>query len=178
MHLNSVHRRYLETGGEGAVVRPWTWIVLISAFSTHIIPFRLFTVLCMYVALGGVFAPALIKHIYFFLAENALARTQALLNALVFDHALRLRVLAGGGVRVGSKTDVHIDMSAPNFEHEPVVQESGLMGKINDLVSSDLDNVYGASDFLIACKFFFSPHYTAIPTFAQGHPSRASSRCF
>jgi hypothetical protein len=91
---------------------------------------------------------------YFFLAENTLARVQALLNALVFDHALRLRVLAGGSTHAGGQDhnneDTGVDAAKGNDGH--AIQEPGLVGKINDLVSSDLDNVFGASEFMIACK--------------------------
>lgn len=90
----------METGGVGALVRPWVWISLL-------------------------FLDPMLQSIgmqwYFFTASRLAVRVEALVTQLVFSHALRMRPSA-----------------------DPV-------GRINNLVTSDLANVVAAKDSLLLC---------------------------
>jgi len=182
--------RYMETGGEGFTVRPWVWIVLLF--------------------LGPAFSEILFE-LHTFLATRALTHTQALITQLVFEHSLRIRLVAeersndedgeGGSKRplpdntpetesvdgesnetassiagtsatAAGPTDASSTISAvssdpskkgkgrqisfppasvtqpdPKKVDEPK-KDSNLIGKINNLVTTDLSNIIDARNFL------------------------------
>ncbi|OCH84366.1 multidrug resistance-associated ABC transporter [Obba rivulosa] len=62
---------YLETGGEGAVVRPWIWI--------------------LWLFLGPVVGSLAFQR-YVFVGTRMTRQAQAILTSLIFDHSLRIRV--------------------------------------------------------------------------------------
>ncbi|EPS98690.1 hypothetical protein FOMPIDRAFT_1037403 [Fomitopsis schrenkii] len=64
---------YIEKDGEGAVVRPWFWIF--SMFVGPTFDYILF-------------------HVYSFYSSRVLARVEAIITELVFEHALRMRMKA------------------------------------------------------------------------------------
>ncbi|KAH8120523.1 hypothetical protein DFH11DRAFT_1560461 [Phellopilus nigrolimitatus] len=64
---------YLETGGEGASVRPWVWI--------------------SWLFLGPVIG-TIAGQWYIFLTTSTLVRTEGIITQLVFEHALRIRMKA------------------------------------------------------------------------------------
>ncbi|KZP16764.1 P-loop containing nucleoside triphosphate hydrolase protein [Athelia psychrophila] len=65
--------QYLENRGEGAVVRPWVWIIwLFLAPITGTVAMQWYT----------------------FIATRTLARTEGLITQLIFNHALRIRMKA------------------------------------------------------------------------------------
>jgi hypothetical protein len=57
--------RYLETGGVGAVVRPWVWILATGEQDT-LVASEL--ALMMTAAIGGNFLPLLTNNVYFYMA--------------------------------------------------------------------------------------------------------------
>ncbi|KAJ7769135.1 hypothetical protein DFH07DRAFT_1058209 [Mycena maculata] len=65
--------QYIETGGQGAVVRPWVWIAAIF--------------------LGPILG-SLILQFNIFINTRALVRLEAILTQLVFTHSLRVRLKA------------------------------------------------------------------------------------
>ncbi|KAJ3985397.1 hypothetical protein F5890DRAFT_1510435 [Lentinula detonsa] len=170
--------RYLEPGGEKAVVRPWFWI--------------------LWLFIGPVGGTLFIQW-YIFVATRALVRTQAIITQLVFEHSLRIRVKAetpdsGKTLKISSSPEaltpdsasVHegtVDGSetvhsvSPSEIESPTVHSSSasvssgngqdkkktkkseedeqptsdtnnLVGKINNLVTTDLDNIIDGRDFL------------------------------
>ncbi|PPR05406.1 hypothetical protein CVT24_008020 [Panaeolus cyanescens] len=62
---------YMESGGQGATMRPWFWI--------------------LWIVLGPVFRTTLFQW-YIFISTRTLARTEVLLTQLVFEHSLRIRL--------------------------------------------------------------------------------------
>ncbi|KZT67108.1 multidrug resistance-associated ABC transporter [Daedalea quercina L-15889] len=64
---------YLETGGEGGMVRPWFWIM--TLLMGPIVDYTSFA-------------------IYMFFSARVLARVEAIITQLVFEHALRMRMKA------------------------------------------------------------------------------------
>ncbi|KAH9972688.1 hypothetical protein BJV74DRAFT_879749 [Russula compacta] len=169
--------RYLESRGEGAVVRPWVWIAF----------------LFLGPALG-----AISFQWYLFIATGTLLRVSALVTQLVFEHALRIRVNvetcpstrtipAVTPKVLGETTTLHnVSLTSNNILSETTGESSveseqsttpsiikgkqkedssatpdgedssegpgksnNLVGKMNNLVSTDLDNLLEGRDFLL-----------------------------
>ncbi|KAI0052966.1 hypothetical protein FA95DRAFT_1579668 [Auriscalpium vulgare] len=172
---------YLETDGEGAVVRPWVWIS------------------CL---LLGPLVGSLAMQWYTFIATGVLVRVEAIITQLVFEHALRIRMKAetpSRGTSTANTPDNWSEASSSELESETIYepghsvedasnesgddtlrastpsvrsstakgkgkakapdaktpepeaekQESNLVGKINNLVSTDLSNITDGRDFLL-----------------------------
>ncbi|KDQ56809.1 hypothetical protein JAAARDRAFT_132140 [Jaapia argillacea MUCL 33604] len=172
---------YLQYGGEGAVVRPWVWIVWLS--------------------FGPVLSSIAFQW-YIFINTGTLVRTQAIMTQLVFEHALRVRMKAEvtpektsssqstdtpdgaslveieaepqSGETAGSENGSG-DGASSTTAREPIVvstskgkrreeekqnenekvvkngeegKGSNLVGKINNLVTTDLGNLTDGRDFL------------------------------
>ncbi|KAF8256886.1 ABC transporter type 1, transmembrane domain-containing protein [Lactarius quietus] len=172
--------RYLETHGEGAVVRPWVWA----------------TCLFLGPALGTI-----AFQWYFFIAAGTLVRTTAIVTQLVFEHALRIRMKAETSSSPGptptatpdgrseattpdsgSVVEIHTASEdaggdSPETRSEqsttPATSIKGkqkeetpgshngkedgdkpgasrnLVGKMNNLVSTDLENIVSGRDILL-----------------------------
>ncbi|KAL0950640.1 hypothetical protein HGRIS_007428 [Hohenbuehelia grisea] len=67
---------YIESHGEGAFIRPWVWISWLFV---------------------GPQIGSISMQWYIFIATGTLVRTESIITQLVFEHALRIRVLASGG---------------------------------------------------------------------------------
>ncbi|KAH9053585.1 hypothetical protein EDB87DRAFT_1825596 [Lactarius vividus] len=166
---------YLETRGEGAVVRPWVWIA--------------------YLFLGPTLGAVAFQW-YTFIATGNLVRISAIITQLIFEHGLRIRVKAetsrssmitpaatadGRGDSTtpdsGSSTGIsavskNVGGSSEVTQGEPsMTTKSGIMakegedvsasgsrkedgsrilvGKMNNLVTSDLDNLVDGKDILM-----------------------------
>ncbi|EKM56946.1 uncharacterized protein PHACADRAFT_172648 [Phanerochaete carnosa HHB-10118-sp] len=167
---------YLESGGQGAVVKPWVWILWIG---------------------GGPIIQSLVFQCYLFLATRSLVHVESIITSLVFDHALRIRLKAetsekkssakaptpipAGVDKSGDGDDetVHSRAStsastatagvastmttatavAPGAspqskgkdDKKDIFKRGGggsLIGKINNLVTSDLDNINNGRNLL------------------------------
>jgi len=103
---------------------------------------------------------------YIFMGTRALARTESLLIQLVFEHSLRIRFKAeeskedgpsesqsveGSTILEGSDTRSDTTSSTKG-EAKTEKKGDNLIGRINTLVTVDLDNVVGAKDFLMVGK--------------------------
>ncbi|KAJ3760576.1 hypothetical protein EV360DRAFT_81041 [Lentinula raphanica] len=178
--------RYLEPGGEKAVIRPWFWI--------------------LWLFIGPVGGTLAIQW-YVFITTRTLVRTQAIITQLVFEHSLRIRVKAETADSPGdSKTSsspetltpetssihegtvdgsdtlhsvspteegetatVHSSSASvssangkdqkktkkPQDDDTPTSDTNNLVGKINNLVTTDLDNIVDGRDFLFV--FIYIP---------------------
>ncbi|KAI0052513.1 P-loop containing nucleoside triphosphate hydrolase protein [Auriscalpium vulgare] len=170
---------YLETHGEGAVVRPWVWIS------------------CL---LLGPLVGSLAWQWYIFIGTSMLVRIEGIVTQLVFEHALRIRMkaeTAKSAASTASTPDSRSATSSPELESETTVEpehpvegsngssdetvrastpsthsstakgkgrakdseaktpepgankkESNLVGKINNLASTDLNNITDGRNFL------------------------------
>ncbi|KAF9001810.1 hypothetical protein BDZ89DRAFT_1146638 [Hymenopellis radicata] len=146
-----------ETRGEDAFVRPYVWIL-----------FLLFGPLLASVAIQW----------YMFTAVKIIARLQALLTELVFEHSLRIRMKAavpraeltldgGASTSNGDESTVQASNASTNTNSlktkaekegakkasQPDSATSNLVGKINNLVSTDLENVVEARDFFLIVAY-------------------------
>lgn len=164
---------YLETGGEGAVYKPWVWIA------------------------GLFIAPVLGTfgfQLYIFITTRLIVRTEALVTQLVFEHSLKIRMKSetGSGSTAASRVATAVASRAASIhgpEHQgeesgdtlvasggqpssspkgkaPSVapsepssptpskkdddsqKDKNLVGKITNLISTDLGNIVEARDFL------------------------------
>ncbi|THH30400.1 hypothetical protein EUX98_g3808 [Antrodiella citrinella] len=64
---------FIETGGEGAIVKPWVWVVWL---------------------LLGPMLGSLVWDWYHYRVTNVMTQCQAMITQLFFDHALRMRVIS------------------------------------------------------------------------------------
>ncbi|KAF9007748.1 P-loop containing nucleoside triphosphate hydrolase protein [Hymenopellis radicata] len=152
---------YVETRGEDAFVRPYVWIL-----------FLLFGPLLASVAIQW----------YMFTAVKIIARLQALLTELVFEHSLRIRMKAAvpegegskgsttpstpdnaslseaestldGGASTSNGDESTAEKEGAKKASQPDSATSNLVGKINNLVSTDLENVVEARDFFLIVAY-------------------------
>ncbi|TBU53541.1 hypothetical protein BD310DRAFT_937787 [Dichomitus squalens] len=181
--------QYLETNGEGAVVRPWVWI--------------------SWLFFGPILGSAAFQY-YIFNTTRMLVRCEAIITQLIFDHSLRIRMKAetvdtpapsrattaaqtpdnasiaepdpteadaGGTSSSGSEDETIVRASTlsatsttatavakkkepakkteepapePKKESTPT---GNLIGRINNLVSTDLNNVIDGRDFLFVLLY-------------------------
>jgi hypothetical protein len=129
---------YIETNGSGAIIRPWFWIFLLFAGPTF-----------------GSIATQWSKFIYvrFVLpcisdershdGQNRVSiQTEAILTEFVFEHSLRVRVKAETSERM-SDSEAN-EATAPSLP-EPT-NGRNLVGKLNNLVTTDLQNIVSAGE--------------------------------
>ncbi|KAH9829694.1 uncharacterized protein C8Q71DRAFT_789576 [Rhodofomes roseus] len=103
---------YIEDGGEGALVRPWVWV------------------LCLF--LGPALETVSISFYYLY-SMRLLVRMEAMITQLVFEHSLRMRVKAeaGDGPVPQGKTR----------EGKQKGEGKNVQGKVNNLITSDLNAI-------------------------------------
>ncbi|KAF8885695.1 multidrug resistance-associated ABC transporter [Gymnopilus junonius] len=158
----------LESDGKDDYIRPWFWVV------------------CLF--FGPLFVSTFFQA-YLYFGTMALARTQAVLTELIFEHSFRIRFkaettassstattpadtpdnrsIAGSSTQEaqeGEAQSVRTESTSASAKGKgqadpsPIATASpstdakkkdNLIGKINTLVSVDMDNVLGAKDFLI-----------------------------
>ncbi|KAF9257847.1 multidrug resistance-associated ABC transporter [Marasmius fiardii PR-910] len=105
--------KYVEKNGEGAFIRPWFWVVMILVGPTLA---SVSMERCMY------------------LAYRSLSHINSIVSQAVFSHALRIRMKA----EVSPSSNESIEGTSNS---KPKAGSSSLVGKINNLVTSDLNNV-------------------------------------
>ncbi|KDR71021.1 hypothetical protein GALMADRAFT_254171 [Galerina marginata CBS 339.88] len=153
--------------------------IILQVFASFASPLALNRILAYVVCLFfGPLLVSICFQAYFYLGTMALARTQAILTELVFEQSLRTRFKAetGEGGRThfaaptpaqtpdnrsiaGSSTEddesqsVRTETSAAKgkgkAEPAPVAKTDNLVGKINTLVTVDLDNITNSKDILM-----------------------------
>ncbi|RDB25958.1 ATP-binding cassette transporter abc4 [Hypsizygus marmoreus] len=150
--------RYIETQGEGAIFRPWFWIFwLVAGPTISIISFQCYT--------------------YF--SSMTRIHAECIITQLVFEHSLRIRVKHEGphSSRSAGSTPASVPVSILPAENpsvlasspgltpglgtdsestpfslytaQPTSAVSTVVGKINNLVSTDLANAVDGCDFLL-----------------------------
>ncbi|EMD39570.1 hypothetical protein CERSUDRAFT_150130 [Gelatoporia subvermispora B] len=154
---------YIESGGAGAVIRPWVWVLwLFLAPTLRSLSFQW----------------------YFFIATRIEVRIQAMIMSLLFDHSLRIRMKAESGNEDEDSVRTEAEPALSVTSDEETLQSSSasgnlpsgidkgkatsfpepeaerptaaaqdklknLVGKMNNLVTIDLDNIASATDFLM-----------------------------
>lgn len=153
--FHNFQNSYLETGGQDAKIRPWFWILCIFCGP-------LFRILAL--------------QFYIFIATRGLVRAEGIITQLVFEHSLRIRLIDGSNFppssdgmstsgrpssiaksarvgNIGSTTDVKGKRKADTTSLIEGVAEKkdnpNLIGKINNLVTTDLFNIIEGRDFLV-----------------------------
>ncbi|KAI0693031.1 hypothetical protein BC835DRAFT_1520746 [Cytidiella melzeri] len=147
----------LEDGGQDALVKPWVWILVLAL-----------SPMC----------ETILFQLYIYLSSATLVYTEAIITSLVFDHALRIRLKAETDekketgtttlaiqkvLRPPATSTTAATVVAPSTpsntaggsedatkesEKDTTKVKSNLMGKINNLVTSDLSNIVNGRHFL------------------------------
>ncbi|KAH7319538.1 P-loop containing nucleoside triphosphate hydrolase protein [Rhizoctonia solani] len=148
---------YIEHPSEPQYFRPWVWVLWLFLAPT----------------LGSL---ALQRYLYF--AGRCTVRAEAIITQILFEHSLRIRMVAAVASKPsmtsdiasertdterevvdssqtsGSTTVVAAETSATNKGDEKDGDEgSNLIGKINNLMSTDLGNIVEARDFIFILTF-------------------------
>ncbi|KZT28297.1 hypothetical protein NEOLEDRAFT_1145911 [Neolentinus lepideus HHB14362 ss-1] len=111
--------KHIEGGGANATVIPWFWIAALFCGP----------------AIGSIAVQS-----FTYLTNVIAVRTEAIITALVSEHSLRIRIKAKSGFDTGSA----------DGSGSPDTQEnSQILGKINNLVTSDLNNITDGRNFLL-----------------------------
>ncbi|KAF8969860.1 hypothetical protein BDZ97DRAFT_1902271 [Flammula alnicola] len=121
---------YLEAGGAGESIRPWVWISFL---------------------LVGPLLQSVSEHWSMFTETKIRVRLQAVLTQLVFEHSLRIRLkpeTSTNGADDGPiSMETSLDASRAYLPKTP--RHSGnLIGRINNLVTTDLGNMVEGVNFL------------------------------
>ncbi|KAH7108534.1 hypothetical protein BKA62DRAFT_682512 [Auriculariales sp. MPI-PUGE-AT-0066] len=109
---------YLETDGSDAVIRPWVWIIWLFL---------------------GPWCSSVVWEGYVFTTTRMLVRTESIITQLVFEHALKIRIREDAPQSSGDKGSTDATASR---------KSANLVGRINNLVTTDLNNFIDARDFL------------------------------
>ncbi|EIW78586.1 P-loop containing nucleoside triphosphate hydrolase protein [Coniophora puteana RWD-64-598 SS2] len=139
---------YSKAGGADAIYRPWVWILLLFM---------------------GPVVSSLALQWYTFIATRVLVRTEAIITQLVFRHALRARTTAElpeqeQPTLTGIEPDAESSASSSNKGNStsasssmpnrvPTLNSGNFVGKINNLVSTDLGNITDGRDFLLCLLY-------------------------
>ncbi|KAG7091561.1 hypothetical protein E1B28_010588 [Marasmius oreades] len=114
--------RFMEANGEPAFIRPWFWVAMLFV--------------------GPNIGSMAIER-YMFEAFRILTHLDSILSQAVFSHALRIRMKVDGSplsARPNSNENVEATSNS-----KPGTHSSSLVGKINNLVTTDVSNVLEGS---------------------------------
>jgi len=144
--------RYLEANDNASLFRPWVWVALLFA---------------------GPMIVSFAAQVYNFYGDTSLARLEAFLVQLIFEHSLRIRMKSDSSEKVANLTDsqpLTSDAEATTLvgtqeteasslntanasEPEPRSSSSeNLVGKMNTLITVDLENTGDAKDLIALGK--------------------------
>lgn len=143
---------YLETGGEGAIVRPWVWVAFLffsPTLTSVVVQWYQFLAVCQCLSLRDVFQAD-----YRILQSRMVVHAEATLTQVIFDHALKIRVKAE---TVESSNSAKLDDNAQGSSSEPLVhkQADNLAGKLNNLITTDMSTMFWGRDFLVVGMYRF-----------------------
>ncbi|KII86412.1 hypothetical protein PLICRDRAFT_144122 [Plicaturopsis crispa FD-325 SS-3] len=113
---------YMEHGDVGVVVRPWVWISWLFL---------------------GPLIRSLTMQGYFYLSGALLVRIEAILTQLVFEHSLRIRMVADAPPSASQNPST----SQASVKKPTEASARNIVGKISNLVSSDLGNINAGREF-------------------------------
>ncbi|KAF9243737.1 hypothetical protein BU15DRAFT_59613 [Melanogaster broomeanus] len=123
----------LRTGGEGAVIRPWVWITWIFVRSIY----RL-----RYLSNGSTFSPT-VEH-----GCRGELGWQCRRSAVEFYEYTRFVLRSEWEAKIQGQGRRCLKTQAK----KPKSSADNLVGKINNLVTTDLGNIIDGRDFLLICK--------------------------
>ncbi|CAE6385646.1 unnamed protein product [Rhizoctonia solani] len=152
--------RYMENPSEPGYLRPWVWV--------------------LWLFLGPVIG-SLAMQWYLYLTSSCIVRAEAIITQVIFEHSLRLRMISEVASKTPGTSDVaserttteeaeadgsHVadgsesttvaastDSSSIKGNEQIDESESNLIGKINNLMSTDLGNIVEGRDFLFLITY-------------------------
>ncbi|KAF5375060.1 hypothetical protein D9758_000106 [Tetrapyrgos nigripes] len=117
---------YIENDRQDVVMRPWFWILLLFV---------------------GSVSRSLASQWYEFIATRTVVRTEAMITQLIFEHSLRIRPT--DSMPDDSKTSSTMSQeTSPSRPEDSSSHSTNIIGRINNLVTTDLANAVVARDFL------------------------------
>ncbi|GJJ15111.1 hypothetical protein Clacol_009386 [Clathrus columnatus] len=116
---------YIQNGSAGAFYRPWMWVVF------------------MFV---GPMIGSFSFEYYTFLMMRATVRLEAIITQLVFDHALEIRVKEENHPEQDEGKAKGLEDLKPQTKD---AQKSNLVGKINNLITTDVLNITNGRHFIM-----------------------------
>jgi len=128
---------YLETDEDESGIRPWFWILWLFF---------------------GPMAHTITVQWYTFISSRTRVRTEGLLTQLIFEHSLRIRLKAE---TPKDTNDIDVSTTKPDTQVGPASKgrtvpssrnSVNFTGNLNNLVTTDLQNIVSATDFLVFCK--------------------------
>ncbi|KAF9013105.1 hypothetical protein BDQ17DRAFT_1342742 [Cyathus striatus] len=128
---------YLEFGPGSSTIRPWFWVIWIFV---------------------GPMAFSISRQSYIFMNTRVIVRIESLVTQLVFEHSLRIRVKAEtSGAELATDAsqseDTGTQGEVQQVAKKEVPRTDNLVGKLNNLVTSDMSSLYGAKDFLLVVLY-------------------------
>ncbi|THV06409.1 P-loop containing nucleoside triphosphate hydrolase protein [Dendrothele bispora CBS 962.96] len=123
--------RYLELDGHGITIRPFMWIILMFF---------------------GPMIEAMSMEWYTFISSRTFVRIEAILTQAIYEHILRIRVIAETSTTEAQSSTS--DFGTKDNASTPKSNSSNLVGKLNNLASSDLQSILGASNFFRLFVFY------------------------
>lgn len=125
---------YLESNDLNVSIRPWVWIVGVSLI------YSVCSTGADGLSLQLFLAPvltALLQQQYLWIVTRAAIHAEAIFTQLLLEHALRMRVVTQGQ----PSDSASVPISKKSSSDSPI-------GKINNLISSDMRNITRAADFV------------------------------
>ncbi|KAF9013108.1 multidrug resistance-associated ABC transporter [Cyathus striatus] len=129
---------YLERGEESTEIRPYFWIAWIFI---------------------GPMAYSVARQAYIFISTGTGVQAESLITQLVFEHSLRIRVKPEtSGSELAADSASSSGTSTPVADAAPAAPKKksssdNMIGKLNNLVTSDLSSISGARDFLLVVLY-------------------------
>ncbi|KAF9009619.1 multidrug resistance-associated ABC transporter [Cyathus striatus] len=114
---------YLEHGASSTIIRPWFWIG--------------------WLFLGPILYGAS-QQAFTYVVTKTMVNAQSMLTQLVFEHSLRIRMKA----ETSDNLQTDVDEGAADAK-KPTSRVDNMIGKLNNLMTSDMSNMTTAVDFLI-----------------------------
>ncbi|QRW21004.1 ABC transporter transmembrane region [Rhizoctonia solani] len=148
--------KYLDNPSEPGYFRPWVWVI--------------------WLFFGPVIG-SLAMQWYLFLTSSCFVRAEAILTQVIFEHSLRLRMVTEAANKVSGTNDAASELERPVTATEEAdgsesatiaasadsigakgneqTDDSGsnIVGKINNLMSTDLGNILEGRDFLFLVTY-------------------------
>jgi hypothetical protein len=118
---------YIEDG-TGAIVRPWVWIAAI------------------------VLAPLvknLADQLYMYYNSRTATHIEAAITAVVYRHSLRMRIVNDADDDDSAPGDAESSATAVSSDTGPSQKGQDVAGRLNNLVTSDLESISAGKDWLL-----------------------------
>ena len=88
------------------------------------------------------------------LQSRMIVHAEATLTQVIFDHALRIRVKAETNAQSGAEESAQNSSVSASTRPSTHKQAQNLVGRLNNLVTTDMSTMFWGRDFLTVCVSF------------------------